>query len=46
VVIKGKAQIVDDNEEKMDALYTLMEKYQKGGKYESLDSYMRSVQEV
>ena len=46
VVIKGNAQIVDDNEEKTDALNALMEKYQKEGKYESLDSYMRSVQEV
>ena len=46
VVIKGNAQIVDDNEEKTDALNALMEKYQKEGKYESLDRYMRSVQEV
>jgi uncharacterized protein len=46
VVIKGNALIVDDNEEKTDALNALMEKYQKEGKYESLDSYMRSVQEV
>jgi uncharacterized protein len=45
-VIKGNAQIVDDNEEKTDALNALMEKYQKEGKYESLDPYMRSVQEV
>lgn len=46
VVIKGNAMIVDDNEEKAEALNSLMEKYQKEGKYESLDSYMPSVQEV
>ena len=46
VVIKGNAMIVDDNEEKTEALNSLMEKYQKEGKYESLDSYMPSVQEV
>jgi uncharacterized protein len=46
VVIKGNALIIDDNEEKTDALNALMEKYQKEGKYESLDPYMRSVQEV
>ncbi|MGA9151400.1 MAG: hypothetical protein WBZ36_12555, partial [Candidatus Nitrosopolaris sp.] len=45
VVIKGNAQIVDVNEEKTDALNALMEKYQKEGKYESLDPYMWSVQE-
>ena len=39
VVIKGNAQIVDDNEEKTDALNSLMEKYQKEG-------YMQSVQKV
>ena len=37
MVAKGNAQIVDDNEEKMDALNAPMQKYQKQGKYESLD---------
>jgi uncharacterized protein len=46
VVIKGNAMFVDDNEEKTEALNSLMEKYQKEGKYESLDSYMPSVHEV
>ena len=46
VVIKGYAMIIDDNEEKADALNSLMKKYQKEGKYESLDSYMPSVQQV
>ncbi|HXX96414.1 MAG TPA: hypothetical protein VEL11_04755 [Candidatus Bathyarchaeia archaeon] len=46
VVIKGNALIVNDNEEKTDVLSALMKKYQKEGKYESLDSYIRSVQEV
>jgi hypothetical protein len=35
VVAKGNAQIIDD--EKMDALNAPMQKYQKQGKYESLD---------
>ncbi|TLY01200.1 MAG: pyridoxamine 5'-phosphate oxidase family protein [Thaumarchaeota archaeon] len=35
VVIKGKAQIVDDSEEKAKALNALMEKYQKEGRYEA-----------
>lgn len=46
VVIKGYAMTIDDNEEKADALNSLMDKYQKEGKYESLDSYMSSVQQV
>ena len=46
VVIKGNAMIVDDNEEKAEALNSLMKKYQKEGKYESLDCYMPSVQQV
>ncbi|MGC1930824.1 MAG: pyridoxamine 5'-phosphate oxidase family protein [Candidatus Nitrosopolaris sp.] len=46
VVIKGNAMSVDENEEKTEALNSLMEKYQKEGKYESLDPYMSSVQEV
>jgi nitroimidazol reductase NimA-like FMN-containing flavoprotein (pyridoxamine 5'-phosphate oxidase superfamily) len=46
VVIKGNAMSIDDNEEKAVALNLLMKKYQKEGKYESLDSYMPSVQQV
>jgi uncharacterized protein len=46
VVIKGYAITIDDNEEKAEALNSLMKKYQKEGKYESLDSYMPSVQQV
>lgn len=46
VVIKGKAEIVHDNEEKAIALNALMLKYQKEGKYETLDSNMPSVHEV
>lgn len=46
VVIKGRAEIVYDNEEKADALNALMEKYQKEGKYEALEASMPSVHEV
>lgn len=46
VVIKGKAEIVHGNEEKAIALNALMVKYQKEGKYETLDSNMPSVHEV
>lgn len=46
VVIKGTAHIVEDNEEKSQALNGLMKKYQKEGKYEILDSFMPSVHEV
>src|SRR5436189_5647400 len=46
VVIKGKAQIVDDGEEKARALNALMEKYQKEGRYEALDADMPVVHEV
>jgi nitroimidazol reductase NimA-like FMN-containing flavoprotein (pyridoxamine 5'-phosphate oxidase superfamily) len=46
VVIKGYAITIDDNEEKAYALNSLMKKYQKEGKYEPLDSYMSSVQQV
>ncbi|HET7148067.1 MAG TPA: pyridoxamine 5'-phosphate oxidase family protein [Candidatus Nitrosopolaris sp.] len=46
VVIKGNAMIVEDNREKADALNSLMEKYQREGKYESLDPYLPSVHEV
>jgi nitroimidazol reductase NimA-like FMN-containing flavoprotein (pyridoxamine 5'-phosphate oxidase superfamily) len=46
VVMKGKAEIVHDNEEKAIALNALMEKYQREGRYETLDSNMPSVHEV
>jgi nitroimidazol reductase NimA-like FMN-containing flavoprotein (pyridoxamine 5'-phosphate oxidase superfamily) len=46
VIIKGKAQIVHDNEEKARALNMLMEKYQKEGRYEALDANMPSVYDV
>jgi nitroimidazol reductase NimA-like FMN-containing flavoprotein (pyridoxamine 5'-phosphate oxidase superfamily) len=46
VVIKGNAMLVEDNKEKADALNSLMEKYQKEGKYESLDPYLPSVHDV
>ena len=46
VVMKGKAEIVHDNEEKAIALNALMEKYQREGGYETLDSNMPSVHEV
>ena len=46
VVIKGHSYIVEDNEEKVLALNSLMEKYQKEGNYEKLNSKMHSVQEV
>jgi nitroimidazol reductase NimA-like FMN-containing flavoprotein (pyridoxamine 5'-phosphate oxidase superfamily) len=46
VVIKGKAETVHRNEEKAVALNALMEKYQKEGRYETLDANMPSVHEV
>ena len=46
VVIKGTAYIVEDNEEKSQALNGLMKKYQKERKYEILDPSMPSVHEV
>ncbi|MCI0563104.1 MAG: pyridoxamine 5'-phosphate oxidase family protein [Nitrososphaera sp.] len=46
VVIKGTAEIVEDNEEKAMALNALMEKYQKEGRYEPLDAKMSTVHEV
>jgi nitroimidazol reductase NimA-like FMN-containing flavoprotein (pyridoxamine 5'-phosphate oxidase superfamily) len=46
VVIKGTAYIVEDNEEKTQALNSLMKKYQKEGKYKILDPSMPSVHEV
>lgn len=46
VVIKGRAEIVQDSGEKARALNALMEKYQKEGKYEALDAEMPVVEEV
>ena len=46
VVIKGRAELVEDSEEKARALNALMEKYQKEGRYEALDANMPSVHEV
>ncbi len=46
VVIKGRAVIVEDNEEKAMALNALMEKYQKEGRYEKLHASMPVVHEV
>jgi nitroimidazol reductase NimA-like FMN-containing flavoprotein (pyridoxamine 5'-phosphate oxidase superfamily) len=46
IVIKGIAEIVQRNEEKALALNALMEKYQKEGGYEALDSNMPSVRQV
>ena len=45
-VIKGNAAIVQDPDEKANALNALMKKYQKEGGYESLSSNMGSVREV
>lgn len=46
VVIKGNASIVQNKDEKANALNALMKKYQKEGGYESLSSHMGSVREV
>jgi len=46
VVIKGNASIVQNKDEKANALNGLMKKYQKEGGYESLSSNMVSVREV
>jgi nitroimidazol reductase NimA-like FMN-containing flavoprotein (pyridoxamine 5'-phosphate oxidase superfamily) len=46
IVIKGNASIVQDIDEKANALNALMKKYQKEGGYESLSSNMGSVREV
>ena len=46
VVIKGNAAIVQDPDEKANALNALMKKYQKELGYESLSSSMGSVREV
>ena len=46
VVIKGNASIVQDPDEKANALNALMKKYQKEGGYELLSSNTGSVREV
>lgn len=46
VVIKGRAVLVSDGEEKARALNALMEKYQKEGRYEPLAADMPVVHEV
>jgi nitroimidazol reductase NimA-like FMN-containing flavoprotein (pyridoxamine 5'-phosphate oxidase superfamily) len=46
VVMKGRAEIVHDNDEKAAALNALMAKYQKEGRYEILDPDMPTVHEV
>ncbi|RDJ32642.1 MAG: pyridoxamine 5'-phosphate oxidase family protein [Crenarchaeota archaeon] len=46
VVIKGKAVIVNDKDEKVLALNGLMGKYQPEGHYESLNSSMEVLNEV
>jgi nitroimidazol reductase NimA-like FMN-containing flavoprotein (pyridoxamine 5'-phosphate oxidase superfamily) len=46
VVIKGKAAMVQDGEEKARALNALMEKYQKEGRYEPMRAEMPAVHEV
>jgi len=46
VVIKGNASIVQNKDEKANALNALMKKYQREGGYESLSSNMGSVREV
>jgi hypothetical protein len=45
-VIKGNAAIVQDPDEKANALNALMNKYQKEGGYELLSSNKGSVREV
>jgi hypothetical protein len=46
VVIKGYAEFVTDLNEKANALNALMQKYQKEGGYEPLNSNMNTVKEV
>lgn len=46
VIIKGNASIVQNRDEKANALNALMRKYQKEGGYESLSPNMGSVREV
>lgn len=46
VVVKGRAELVENSEEKARALNALMMKYQKEGRYEALTSNMYTVREV
>lgn len=46
VVIKGKGKIVDDRQEKTNALNGLMKKYQPEGRYEPISSGMHVLDEV
>ncbi len=46
VVVKGRAELVENSEEKARALNALMMKYQKEGRYEALASNMYTVREV
>jgi len=46
VVIKGKGKIVDDRQEKTNALNGLMKKYQPEGRYEPISSDMHVLDEV
>ena len=46
VVIKGKGEIVKDNNEKTNALNGLMRKYQPEGRYESISPEMAVLDEV
>ena len=46
VVIKGKGKIVNDRQEKMNALNGLMKKYQPEGRYEPISSDMHVLDEV
>ena len=46
VVIKGKGKIVNDRQEKTNALNGLMKKYQPEGRYEPISSDMHVLDEV
>lgn len=46
VVIKGKGKIVNDRQEKTNALNGLMKKYQPEGRYEPISSDMHVLEEV
>ena len=46
VVIKGKGEIVKDNDEKTNALNGLMKKYQPEGRYEPISPEMEVLEEV
>jgi nitroimidazol reductase NimA-like FMN-containing flavoprotein (pyridoxamine 5'-phosphate oxidase superfamily) len=46
VVIKGKAEIVKDKDEKTNALNGLMKKYQPEGRYEPISPEMEVLEEV